>query len=1006
MRQFLWAFLCMSFFVVVLQAAPSFTNVAIDDAFVFPGALITAQIVEIRVPTGETLTLNTVTVKNTASNPVGGGDLEYIEIRRGSTTGPLLGKATSLAGFDGTGVQIQTTANNTFTSGTHKLYILVKLKHDENLVRKKLSLGDTELNSTRVSYPPAPATFTVVGPKVEFETLEGGSVYRGQRFLAARVTVDGSAVPLSFTISHAVVKNVASAPTLSGAYVARIEVRRAEDGALLGEQTSATELAKFATTGTLVPTTANNSVTAYSQLSLEIWVTLKTDAPLGHQIALGTALNSGIKLRCQDTDFTAGKPENAPTFFVRATDLGISAETVALVSRGVVPGQTFLAQRVRLVDNDEDPYDVVLGSVLVRNGAENPLAEQHVAKIEVKRRADGALLGSTTDLSGFNTTGVRISFAANNLISDDTTVELELYVTLRETAPLDRKIKLSTQIWYNEGGASLTTSSLDGPATFTVIGPQGLETINNTTTPPADRNVYPGQAFLAQKLYLEDKDDDPYSVTLTRVLIKNLSTGTVMEDRNVAKIEVRDAAGRLLGETTSISGLTTSGVWVNLTANNLVSDDKSLTIEIWVSLKSDVPSGKKFTAGARIEHSEGGQTFTKPETFRSSEVEFTTATDGARTVNFTYTPEKPKWSDEITFTPSVSPATGIVYARWDFGDGTIIERRTAAGEKPLDPIKYTYKKGGEFTVTYAVRDEANRETRATKKITVTNEPPKNVDFSFTPASPQVNQELTFTPAANIEDPDGDIKKATFRWNFGDGSPEVTTTGPRNVTKTYTQAGTYTVILTVTDEGGAMVKAQKDVRVGAPPPPAPQTPTVTGLTTDPANPEAGKPVTLTAATTAPANDPATSWEWDFGDGTPVQTTQANTATHTYANPGLYTVRVRARNNAGWSSYFSRQIIVFPPGVEFGALVLDNPVTGNQCRIQIFAPAGATNLRLTILDQAGRPILVDKPVSVGTFTWDLKDRDGRVVPNGLYLFYITAQIQNETKRTEIGRILVRR
>ncbi|MQK95233.1 PKD domain-containing protein, partial [Escherichia coli] len=136
--------------------------------------------------------------------------------------------------------------------------------------------------------------------------------------------------------------------------------------------------------------------------------------------------------------------------------------------------------------------------------------------------------------------------------------------------------------------------------------------------------------------------------------------------------------------------------------------------------------------GVRVEHTEGGKTFVLPADFCSSEVEFTTATDGTRTVSFTYTPEKPKWNDQITFTPSVSPTTGIVYARWDFGDGTVVERRTAEGEKPLDPVKYTYKKGGEFTVTYAVRDEANRETRATKTIVVTNDPPKNVDFSFTP----------------------------------------------------------------------------------------------------------------------------------------------------------------------------------------------------------------------------------------------------------------------------------
>ncbi|MFN3346979.1 MAG: hypothetical protein ACK42E_04120, partial [Candidatus Bipolaricaulaceae bacterium] len=275
MRRFMWAVLSTTFFAVVLQAAPTFTNVAIEDAFVFPGALITAQIIEIKVPTGETFTLSSVTVKNGASgSKVAGGDLEYIEIRRGSATGAVLKKETSLTNFETTGVAIATTANNAFSAGTHRLFILVKLKPSENLVEKKLSLVGTSLKDTaNVTYTlpatPAPATFTVVGPAVKFEQLEDGSVYRGQRFLAARITVDGNAVPLSFTISQVVVRNVASAPTLSGAYVARIEVRRAEDGALLGEQTSATELAKFATTGTPVPTTANNSVSAYSGLSLE-----------------------------------------------------------------------------------------------------------------------------------------------------------------------------------------------------------------------------------------------------------------------------------------------------------------------------------------------------------------------------------------------------------------------------------------------------------------------------------------------------------------------------------------------------------------------------------------------------------------------------------------------------------------------------------------------------------------------------------------------------------------
>lgn len=982
---------------------PTFTNVKVEDAFVFPGTLIKpAQIIEIKVTSGS-FTLTSVNIKNIASdNKITGGQVEYIEIRRGSTTGTLLVKVTSLAGLESTtGVTIDITTNNTFNVGTHRLYFLVKLKADEGLAGRKLQLSVT-LNGTTPNYTVPAATFTVVGPELEFEELEGANptVYRGQTFLAARINVDAGEVPLDFSLSQLKVWNAASSTALAGKYVTRIEVRRALDGALLGAQTTATELEKFATTGTPVSLTANNSFSAYTQTRLEIWITLTDNTPLGHKVKVDATL------RCEGTDFSVGE-EAKVTEFTTTGGTGLTAEAVTLSNQGVVPGQTFLTQRIRLVDDDDDPYNVNLGSILVRNAPDSdPLAEQHITKIEVKRKADGAVLGSATSLSGLNTTGVRIVLTANNVILDDTETQVDLYVTLADSAPIGRKIKLASVVSYSEGGASLSTDIIEGPAVFTVKAPEGLETIENKTTPPSDRNVYPNQLFLAQKIYLEDKDDNPYEVRINRILVKNLSTGTTLvSDKHVAKIEVRDSTGKILGETTSISGLTTTGVWVNTTANNTIADDKNLTVEIWITLKGDVPAGLKFKAGTRIEHTEGGQTFTKPkpDTFLDSTVEFTTATDAARTVNFTYTPDKPKWNEEITFTPSVSPSTGIVYARWDFGDGTVVERKTAEDEKPLDPIKHKYGKGGEFTVTYAVRDEANRESRVSKKITVTNEPPKNVDFSFSPSSPTVDQTVTFTPSDQISDPDGDIKKATFRWDFGDGSNPVTTTGARPVTHTYTQAGTFTVTLTVTDEGGASAAAKKDVRVEQPTPPPP---TVTSITVDPPNPEAGKPVKLTAATTAPENDPATAWEWDFGDGS-TQTTDKNSVTHTYANPGQYTVQVWARNNAGWSTPFSRQITVYPPGVTFGALVLDKqPVTGNQCRIQIFAPAGATDLKITILDQAGRPVLLDKSVAVGLFTWDLKDREGRVVPNGLYFFYVTAKIEGTIRRTELGRILVRR
>ena len=957
-----------------------------------------------------------VLVKNTFSGgeALSGEHIEKLEVVRKSD-GVVIGSqtnATELKKFTTTGVPITIgQAYRQFTWET-EVQIRVKLKSSAPL-GKRFTLGETWVRiegfDWKVNYEPAGAAeFEIPEPIVTLDPeIEGGTVYAGQRFLAGRIVMDASELHFETTVTQLRLRNIADA-ALPGQYISAVEVRRASDDALLG-QASSSEIAKFATTGTLITTSANNKIPAYSTVLLEIWITLKPDAPLGRQIRLE------VTVWCGGNEFPPIRAPDEAVFTVsQGEPKGIDYESLDLDGRGVVPGESFLAQRIKLTDDDADPYDVILSSILVRNIADSLLADQHISKIEVKRKTDGAVLGSATNPSGLGTTGVRISLTSNNVIPDDTAdFEIELWVTLTDSAVFNRKIKLSSQIWYSEGGATLKTEpgALDGPAEFHVTRPEGL-TVTNVSFSLADRNVYPGQSFIAQRILLEDKDDDPYGVTLIRVFVKNLSTAALRDklaDEHVAGIEVRDSGGKLLGQITTVSGLNSDdGVSIPTTQNNTITDDKSLTIEIWITLKSDVPANKKVLIATRVEHTEGGQTFTKPKNFTdcSSLVEFTTATDGGRKVSFTYAPEKPKWSDEITFTPSVTPTTGIVYARWDFGDGTVVERRTAAGEKPLDPIKHTYRKGGEFTVVYAVRDEANRETRATKKVTVTNEPPKNLDFTFSPASPQVNQVVTFTPSDKIEDPDGDITKASFRWDFGDGSNPVTTTGRQNVTHTYTRSGNFTVVLTVTDQGGASSTVQKSIQVGEVTPPAPQPPTVTGLTANPAYPEAGKPVTFTATATAPAGDPVTKWKWNFGDGTPVQETTESTITHTFQNPGIYTVSVQAQNSAGWSAARSIQIVVHPAGVEFGALVLDNPVTGNQCRIQIFAPSGATDLKITIFDQAGRIIIRDKSVTVGTFTWDLKDANGNTVPNGLYLFYITAKIGGETKRTELGRILVRR
>jgi len=71
------------------------------------------------------------------------------------------------------------------------------------------------------------------------------------------------------------------------------------------------------------------------------------------------------------------------------------------------------------------------------------------------------------------------------------------------------------------------------------------------------------------------------------------------------------------------------------------------------------------------------------------------------------------------------------------------------------------------------------------------------NFTWTPLNPTVYQTVNFDASAST--PDGGTI-VSYMWDFGDGTPLVSETGPIT-TYTYTMAGTYNVILTVTDDEG-------------------------------------------------------------------------------------------------------------------------------------------------------------------------------------------------------------
>lgn len=130
---------------------------------------------------------------------------------------------------------------------------------------------------------------------------------------------------------------------------------------------------------------------------------------------------------------------------------------------------------------------------------------------------------------------------------------------------------------------------------------------------------------------------------------------------------------------------------------------------------------------------------------------------------------------------------------WDFGDGT-----TGTAATP----SHTYAADGTFTATLTVTDDGGATNAVTNTITVTNRAPTAAITSSC-----LGLSCTFDGTGS-SDSDGTI--SAYGWDYGDsGNGTAATTS-----HTYSAAGTYSVKLTVTDNGGTSTPLTKSITVAA------------------------------------------------------------------------------------------------------------------------------------------------------------------------------------------------
>jgi len=133
------------------------------------------------------------------------------------------------------------------------------------------------------------------------------------------------------------------------------------------------------------------------------------------------------------------------------------------------------------------------------------------------------------------------------------------------------------------------------------------------------------------------------------------------------------------------------------------------------------------------------------------------------------------------------------------------------------------------------------------------------------------------------DSDGAIQ--AYGWDFGDG----TSGAGQTAEHAYAEPGSYAVKLTVTDDDGATGTASKTVTVEPPPPPPNNSPTGGFAVSC-----AGLDCSLDAGTSSDSDGTIQAYGWDFGDGT---SGAGQTAEHTYAEPGTYTVTLTVSDDDG-------------------------------------------------------------------------------------------------------------
>ena len=236
--------------------------------------------------------------------------------------------------------------------------------------------------------------------------------------------------------------------------------------------------------------------------------------------------------------------------------------------------------------------------------------------------------------------------------------------------------------------------------------------------------------------------------------------------------------------------------------------------------------------------------------------------------------------------------------RWNFGDGSPLSNALAP--------THTFAKPGTYNVVSQIQDPSGWQDFDSAQIEVIAtelpNPPVAHASASTTAFLQNQDTITFDASGSHAVVGSHL---SYLWNFGDAE---TATGPQ-VTHQFSVLGSGFVALVVTDDRGARAVATVNIAVLT----SPQQIPTANLAASAEDAQVGQRVTFDASgsqpAAVPANDQIVRYLWDFGDGSPADTTKQPTISHVFKRQGNYTITVQAVDAADTPAQATLSLAVF-------------------------------------------------------------------------------------------------